>query len=632
MMPSSRSAIDRSSLLLFASGVVLATWLVVPLPSLAFGLPKLVLLSFCTLTVYASLLFYKGASPLSGLMRHPSGKWLALFALTIPLSLLWSVAPLQSFFGASPRYEGVLTYFLYLAVAYIGMCAGATSGGRRVLTKAIVIANIGIVFYGLLQTAGADPLDFLWGSDVFLGRTFSLIGQPNTLGLFLVLTIPFVLLSARLGPKWWKSAGIILFLLNVVVLLSTVSRSAILGLAIAMLFSVSWNRGGTVRVSKKRWVLVVVTALMLAALGAYYSMQRFSVPTEAGRSLDSRSIIWAGGVQMLAGRPMGYGLETVGMLSARNFDNRILQYESLTTRIDRAHNKPLDLWLTLGPLGLLGYYGFVYTMLKSLWKKRRDDMQPYYLTGFLSLLGASITLLFGFNVLVTGLFFWLIAGMMLGALLPQAEKAMQWEKLVLLFLLLSQVVLLVSSAQWVRARLTMEHAEQWFTAGNIVQAVGEYAESVHEFRFDRIMLIQAVETNLMALENAANEETQQGLLLLIEKQLTQLESLTGGEDGMALLLRAWTKAIEGEGDAVDWLLLQAAMKQPAGVVHYRIGLHCYDLMGDEGRKQQIYEILLTVLPPTWDKPESPHGRILWKENPWIEEVYNYAQKRDKSGI
>tara|TARA_Y100000310_G_scaffold340957_1_gene438512 strand:+ start:119 stop:2005 length:1887 start_codon:yes stop_codon:yes gene_type:complete len=625
MTPYSRSTIDRSLLLLFAAGLILASWLVVPLPSLSFGLPKLAVLGFVTLVVCISLVFQPGSGLLSALPSHWAGRWLLLFAVTIPLSLLWSVAPQLSFFGASPRYEGVLTYVLYMGITLIGVLAGSTGEGRRILTKAIVIANTGVVLYGLLQVLDLDPLAFLWGSEIFLGRTFSFVGQPNTLGLFLVLTIPFVIFSARLGPKWWRATGLILFLLNIVVLLSTVSRSSILGIGIAFLFSTVWMRGRARILKKKQWLALVACALLLAALGTHYNIKRFSVPTEAGRSVDSRTIIWAGGMQMLAARPMGYGLETMGILSARNFSNDLLRYESLTTRIDRMHSKPLDLLLTLGPLGLLGYYGLLIVLLRELWRRRQQEaMQRYYLTGFLSLLGASITLLFGFDVLITGTFFWLIAGMMLGSLL-QEKPPSKWERPAVLIVSLFLIVLLLVTTQWIRARIAMEKAEQWFASGDLVQSVRLYAEAANEFRFDRHILTQAAETNLFALEHAENEETSATLQILLEQQLTQLEKLTGGEDGMALLLRAWGKAIEGERDSVDWLLLQSAMKQPAGVVHYRIALHCYDLLGDREKKEQVYDLLIGVLPPSWMQPESPHGRLLWKEHPWLSEVYNYVE-------
>jgi len=162
MTPSGRSAVDRWLLLLFGAGLVLASWLVVPLPSLAFGLPKILILGFVTLIFWA-------------------GWCLLLFAVVVPLSLLWSVAPLLSFFGSAPRYEGVLTHMLYVTIALLAMLGATTEEGRRILVKTIVIANVGIVAYGVLQVVSLDPLAFLWGSDVFLGRTFSLIGQPNTL-------------------------------------------------------------------------------------------------------------------------------------------------------------------------------------------------------------------------------------------------------------------------------------------------------------------------------------------------------------------------------------------------------------------------------------------------------------------
>ena len=171
----------------------------------------------------------------------------------------------------------------------------------------------------------------------------------------------------------------------------------------------------------------------------------------------------------------------------------------------------------------------------------------------------------------------------------------------------------------------MERAEQWFSSGNLVRSVAGYAEAANTFRFDRQMLTQAVETNLFTLENAANEETVSGLKVLIELQLRRLEALTGGEDGMVLLLWAWGRAIEGDEESVDLLLAQASEKKPAGVVHFRIALHCYELLQNQEKKEQIYEELMQVLPPSWKDPESPYGRILWKEHPWLSEVLQYAQ-------
>ena len=104
-------------------------------------------------------------------------------------------------------------------------------------------------------------------------------------------------------------------------------------------------------------------------------------------------------------------------------------------------------------------------------------MQRYYLAGFLSLLGASIALLFGFDVLATASFFWLIVGMMLGAVLPERESLQKWDRPVLLVLSLFLVVLLVTAGKWTRAQIMMERAEQWFSSGNLVRSVAGYAEA-----------------------------------------------------------------------------------------------------------------------------------------------------------
>lgn len=622
-----RSLGDPLAFLLFALSLVCAAWVVVPLPSLAFGAPKILVLAAGALLLSTTLLFEREGLVLGALPAHPAGRWLLLYALTVPLSLLWSVAPQLSVFGASPRFEGALTHGLYIALALLGAQAAGSKEGRRLLVGCMVIANAGVVAYGLLQVAGLDPFAGLWGSDVLLGRTFSSIGQPNSLALFLVLTVPFVLLAARLQPRSRRWAGLLLFLLNVVVLLSTVSRSAILGMAAALLLGMFWSRGKKrTAFTRKQWAGMVACALLLAALGAYYAAERFSVPTERGRSEDSRMIIWAGAADMVAARPLGYGLETFGILSARHMSERLLRYESLTTRVDRAHSQPLQLLLTLGPLGFLAYYGFLGTLLLALWHGRKSGGGPYELAGFLSLAGASVTLLFGFDTPITAAYFWLVAGMMLGPMLPATARK-RWEYPAWLALVAVLTCLLVISVQWSRARYRMDRAEQWFNAGQLIRAVGEYASAAEEFRFDRHLLTQAVETDLIAMERAADSETAAGLRTLMEIQLRRLRLLTGGEDGMAPLLEAWGEAIRGDGDAVGRLLLEAGRKRPAGVVHYRIALHCYELLGDRGKMNEAYDALIRVLPPSWREPESPHGRLLWKEHPWLSSVREYEESR-----
>ncbi|MBU1911481.1 hypothetical protein KKG16_03660, partial [Patescibacteria group bacterium] len=308
----------------------------------------------------------------------------------------------------------------------------------------------------------------------------------------------------------------------------------------------------------------------------------------------------------------------MSLISPRFSDKKLFEFESLPTIIDRAHSKPLDLLFTLGPLGLITYYLFLYFILTSLWKRRRNELA---LACFLSIAGTSSALIFGFDTFVTHIFFWLISGVSLGLItIENSVKRPNLELIIKYILLLLTTVCLLISLMWILARAELEESEEQMALGNIVNSVSKGFDASAHFPFDRAILVQSAEKALVAHENTDNEQNREALNQFVENVLNKLEDLTKGQDGMVYIMRSWNAAIRAEDENVEMYISQALDKHPNYVLTYRIAIHSYDILGNSEKKKEMEQKILDILPSYWDDVESEQRRILLKENPWLEEI------------
>ena len=603
----------KSLQLLFAVGIVLSAIIFIPLQSFSFTLPKLFVLSITALTG-AILLMRSDHSIISPLIDTWTGRFATCFFITVVLSLTWSLAPMLSTVGAPPRYEGLLTYAVYFTLFVTSIALSQERSNRKILVITIMLSNALVILYGALQVLHLDPFAALWEQELFLGRIFSTIGQPNFLGQFILLTVPFMGFMAAQSSGAKRMFFMILSVLNIIILLATASRAALLGFLVMLFFA--WMMGmSTLR--NKSALSLSIAAIFFLIIAVFFFAQRFSVSTQEGTSLGARSVIWNSSLEAIRVRPLGYGLETTGQVLPRFMSPELYQYESLTTKIDRAHSKPLDLLITLGPLGLFTYYGFLLLLLASLWRTRDPPKRMI----FLSLIGFSISLLFGFEGIFTHAVFWLVAGIALGLF---SESHTHTRKRGELFFICALIVIVflstVASAQWLRARVSMERGEQQLTQWQLDEAVRSYAYGSALFPFDRQLLIQSIEAALIAGEHAGDLSTKEKLMKFYSNEVVKLEALTSQEDGMVPLLRAWQSALEGDAAGAERLIADAREKQPVDITTYRIAAHSFQLLGDEENVKAMYLQLIELLPSFWQDSSSERGRILWKEHPWLEEV------------
>ena len=601
--------------------LVIAACIVLPLDAVGFTLPKLICITLAGFFGVLAAVYDPEREVLSMLLTTWTGRCLFSFIIIVLLSPLWSVAPILSLVGSPPRFQGVIAHVAYFTIAIAGMVAVQTDVYRRSLVHAIVAANVIVVLYGVLQIVGLDPLQGEWNEDLFLGRIFSTIGQPTMLGNFLLLTIPFVAWYAWSAVGRMRLASIVLTVLNIAVLLATASRAAALGLLVEMLVWVL-IASRSIRFIGRAVFPIAFVVLLLTGVATWSYSSRFGTATQHFLSLGTRGILWKSAIMMVQERPLGYGLETVGVTSSPFLPPSLYEYESLTTKIDDVHSEPLQLLVTLGWTGTLLFYGFLILLLIGLWRNR--SQHPLLPTMFIALVGTHASLSAGIADPTTSAFSWLIAGMGLGSLpSPALERRPLFSKRTLQCAALGTLATAIVGIWWLTARFQYARIGL-LLRGGATPATEATMNAESLFPYDRQMLIESAETALLSLEGGDDPSVADQLHRIVDQCTDRLSLLTNAQDGMVPLLRGWQAAIRGDGDQASSFFMRARQMFPLDITILRIAARGYTILGDEVHEREMVKAIIDLLPTEWDDVASERGRILRKEQPWLEPLIEQA--------
>lgn len=604
----------------FSALLILIAVLVVPIHTLGFELPKFVVLSIAALLASLTLAT-KRVQVIDGLLGTSAGKLFLLYFGIVLISFTWSVMPSISIVGIDPRFQGIFALTSVFSCALFGVYMASTALGHAMFVKTMCVSYGIVVLYGVLQIIGLDPLSSLWMNEGFLGRVFSTLGHPNSLGHFLLLTGPFITIPLVSSNVRWRqlTAGTFL-LLGFLVLFATVSRSTYLGL-IAMLLACIPDAQRHYRKlsSVLRWK-TIMGFLVLLAIASLFAADRFSFAHERGRSTGSRMVMWKTAVHMIMDRPWGYGLESMGILSSRFTDKELYAYETLNTTIDRSHSLPLDLLVTLGPLGFLCFYFLIRRLVKHAYYQR---LQPMIWAPGLAILSFMVATFFSFPNTTTGLFFWMHIGFLLGLIPRSVVKRPRplSSQMLLWSLVCINAVTVMAAFQWTEGRLLSAKAAMHQSTGDVSQALVAYQESIRTFRYDRPTLLRAAELHLHALEREdIDAEVFEQLNLSSLTLIDLLDDLTNGQDGMVDLLRAWHTASVGSRDDVDRYLREAKKKMPSSVTYYRTAEHIFRYLNDGVLQETQRMGIRSLLPDAYFEQGSELHRIMNKEHPWLKQL------------
>ncbi len=604
----------------FVAGILPLTLLFAwPIDSVGFSLPRVALTGVLTGLVLLCILCVDDVHPFRVLLHTWAGRLsLALFCVIV-LSPLWSVAPLRSFFGSAERMQGVLFCVTGMTLLLVALWMSAWRRDEWAIRGAIVLCNAVLVCIAFLQLVGVNPLPW-WEWSTMLGRATSLTGQPNTLALALVLTWPFVFHARQSASAWGRALFGVQALAGYLVLCASGSRSGLLGFAVAALILVvvfrRYLRSALERFSSSQQLLIGMSIPILIAVGFVLVQQRFTYSTEIGRSETARALLWQGGVELWAKQPWGYGLETIDLVYPSVFDSVLYAVEPLAVLVDRTHVFPLDIFLTVGPFFAIVLLAFCCALVAEIWRRRH--VQPELWIGGTALIGGAVTVFFGFLTPLTALLFCLIVGWILGQCSHGKREGIALHiRLALAVLLLLHLTAVILAGQWIHAHLIMSQSSRALEQGQLAQATVLSSQALGVFPYDRTVIVKSTEDLLHMAEATTNQQTRARLLQEIDNRLSLADDLTGGQDSMVALLRAWRAALEQDVTAFRQYFAKAESLQPQAIATYRIGAHGAGLIGDRAAERRMQQQLLLLLPPGWNDLQTETGRILQKENAWL---------------
>lgn len=280
------------------------------------------------------------------------------FALINLVATVLGDNPFNSMWGDYTRMGGVY-HLLHLTLLYLYLASLSTIDGGWFIHKAaqvlaIVAAASGL--YAIAVAAGMTP----WVSDYFVPlRISSVFGNPLFFASFLSVTIPLTIYlglrsrGKRSGCLYWMA-----LILEVAGLVLTRSRGGILAIFSALLIV------GTISALRfqKSWKYYAVVVAGVVTLGTAAFFMRGHLPTGFQRigdfhdqTVQDRLTMWQIGWNGFVAHPfLGVGPENYYIVFNNDYSPESYPF-ALFDISDKPHNEMLEVMVTTGSLGFLGY-------------------------------------------------------------------------------------------------------------------------------------------------------------------------------------------------------------------------------------------------------------------------------------
>lgn len=354
--------------------------------------------------------------------------WPTVFLFTLSVATILSIDPSNSFFGSYARGQGLVSYWFYFLFFILLLFVLRSERFVKRILKTAVISSFLVCLYGLVQAAGFDPL--VWNTSPFSysGRIAATLGQPNFLASYLLLVIPLTIYFLICARNFWPHfLWFIVLISQLFCLFLTYSRAGWLGLVVGAAVvgviriwelykehSLKFNR----RYLKFSLIITLGIIFLITSFGLIlknldnniFLKRRLSsfVNLEKG-SLPARIQLWRASLKAIKKRPWrGYGLENQGEPLLPYYTKEMSIHSGINIYPDRAHNLILDIWLSGGLAAVLSFLAlliFLFSLLLGSIRRGQNQLIAYTLLAALA--GYFFSLLFGFSVVVTEVYFWL---------------------------------------------------------------------------------------------------------------------------------------------------------------------------------------------------------------------------------
>lgn len=221
-------------------------------------------------------------------------------ALWVLLAMSLSGNPWPSLVGRWPRYEGLLTLGLYLAIFVVGakLLGGSGSLPRwRVLRLSLAAVSLPLLVVSVLESIGLRPLG--GGLDDRPGATLGNATDQGLVGLIIAGVLSSQSSAEEGWQMWLRRAGLAA---GASVTILSGSRAALFGLAMVSLYvAILWMRS-------RNWS-GFRTVLGAGAVTAGFAVAVFIVPATRERLLsagtvDGRLLLWDRSLALIADHPL----------------------------------------------------------------------------------------------------------------------------------------------------------------------------------------------------------------------------------------------------------------------------------------------------------------------------------------
>jgi Flp pilus assembly protein TadD/O-antigen ligase len=273
--------------------------------------------------------------------------------------------------GPYTRFSGLGVYLACAVVTWtVATRFDATSGRLLAFT---IVGSLGFVAaYGLLQVAGADPVQ--WG-DFDLSTWFSTLGQTNFAAGYIAVGAPLALWAVleRTLDLRVRVASVAVLVAAVAYLPSTKSFqgvvAALAGASVVLGVYAAQRLRERPGISRRRVGLgLTLTVIVVAGVGLVLSGP---VRDQLDSGFEERRLLWRAAVSMVSDSPViGHGLGSYGALFPSHRPTEHAATYGLSMA-DAPHSVPLDLAVGGGALLLVAYVAFVGITVMALVKGLR---------------------------------------------------------------------------------------------------------------------------------------------------------------------------------------------------------------------------------------------------------------------
>lgn len=380
--------------------------------------------------------------------RRPLLLPVLLLSLFYLISTAASLTPRNSFWGSYMRMGGTYTFLCLLALFIIVSHHLRTKVQIQRLLLVLLLSSGIVSLYGVLQYYGYDPLVKV---PIYGQRVSSTTGNPIFLGGYLILVIPLAL-AVLLGYGGWRRHKTLFLSVSLVFLLGlqsvalwfTQSRGPFLGLVMGvflllLLLALVERRKYLLWASLFLFLLASVLLVWMSLPAASFEPverlapdSRILSPAQLqSEGAQSRFLMWRSVLKLVVAPPeiasdrlrwlrplIGYGPETLEATFPAVYPPRLGQLEGRGAIVDRAHNRFLDLAVTVGLLGLGSYLFLVASFLFYAWRCLRKAplrRERLLIIGLMSaIMGSLVEGFFGLDSVEVEVGFWLNLALLVG--------------------------------------------------------------------------------------------------------------------------------------------------------------------------------------------------------------------------